>query len=314
VEIGVPETTPALKTQPEAIRPAATLLLLRDRGPQVEVLMMRRQRQLSFMGGMWVFPGGRLESADCSASAAARIATNAGRTGQSMRSIDGRELPPHLALGLRFAACRETYEEVGLLLARHRNGRPLSPSDVHDLQAERSRVADVPGAFIELLASADLVLELDRLVYWSHWITPSLEPKRFDTRFFAIAVPAGQDPSADEQESTELAWLSPRAASDAAERGEMNLVAPTLFTLEDLEESHSRHDTVTAMLAAEQDRPTPAVMPRLAVEAGATRVVMPWDPAYAAIEGEGCAAPEGFPPHLTRRRSSMSLRRNLSVR
>jgi 8-oxo-dGTP pyrophosphatase MutT (NUDIX family) len=296
-------------------RPAATLLLLRDAPSGVEVLMMRRQRELRFMGGMWVFPGGRLDPSDCSPPATALLADADRQRTPPMRALDGAALPRELALGLRVAACRETYEEAGLLLARHRDGGLLSPRDVDALQSERARVASLPGAFIELIASAGLLLEADRLVYWSHWITPSLEPRRYDTRFFAAAVPDGQTASSDLQESTELAWLAPLDARGAESRGEMSLAPPTLLSLEDLEESHRRHGTVVAMLDAERDRATPPVMPRVASDDnGTTRVVMPWDPAYAATPGEGCSPPEGYPPHLARRPSRLVFRRDLTAR
>ncbi len=300
---------------PPAAWPAATLLLLRDGIAGVEILMMRRERELRFMGGMWVFPGGRLDPSDCSPCRDGDDRRGGtGRGAHPMRSLDGTELPREVALGLTVAACRETYEEAGLLLARHRDGRRLSPEEVHALQAERARVASLPGAFIELIASAGLLLEVDRLVYWSHWITPSLEPRRYDTRFFAAAVPDGQAASADQQESTELAWLAPHDALVAEARGEMSLAPPTLLTLEDIEESHRLHGSVAAMLAAERDRSTPPVMPRIARDGGATVSVMPWDPAYADMPGEGCNPPDGYPPHLARRRGSVTFRREPAAR
>jgi 8-oxo-dGTP pyrophosphatase MutT (NUDIX family) len=306
-------TTPNTNAPAASLPPAATLLLLRDGRSSVEVLMMRRQRQLRFMGGMWVFPGGRLDPSDYSPAATALLAEADRRGAYPMRSLDGTELPNEVALGLKVAACRETYEETGLLLARHRDGHRPSPADVHALQAERARVASLPGAFIELIASAGLLLEVDGLVYWSHWITPSLEPRRYDTRFFAAVVPDGQAASADQQESTELGWLAPRDALVAEARGEMSLAPPTLLTLEDLEESHRLHGSVAAMLAAERNRATPPVMPRIVRDGDATISVMPWDPAYADMPGEGCTLPDGYPPHLARRRGSVTFRRETAV-
>jgi 8-oxo-dGTP pyrophosphatase MutT (NUDIX family) len=299
---------------PSAVWAAATLLLLRDGSAGVEILMMRRERELRFMGGMWVFPGGRLDPSDCSPAATGLLAEADRRGAYPMRSLDGTELPYEVALGLRVAACRETYEEAGLLLVRHRDGHRPSPGHVYALQAERARVASLPGAFIELIASAGLLLEVDRLVYWSHWITPSLEPRRYDTRFFAAAVPDGQVASADLQESTELRWLAPHDALVAEARGEMGLAPPTVLTLEDIEESHRVHGGVAAMLAAERDRATPPVMPRIVRDGGATVSVMPWDPAYAAMPGEGCNPAEGYPPHLARRRGSVTFRRETAGR
>jgi hypothetical protein len=147
------------------------------------------------------------------------------------------------------------------------------------------------------------------LVYWSHWITPSHETRRFDTRFFALQMPAGQFATVDRSESTELAWLAPNDACRAAERGEMLLAPPTLLTLEDLAEAHARHGSVSGMLSAERGRATPPVMPRIWIEDAVTQVLMPWDPGYAQAQGEGCDPRGGYPPHLTRRRSRLVFRR-----
>jgi hypothetical protein len=87
------------------------------------------------------------------------------------------------------------------------------------------------------------------------------------------------------------------------ERREIRVVPPTLLTLEDLAESHARHGGLEAMLEAERGRAAPPVMPRIDVEAGAIRVVMPWDPGYYAVQGEGCRPPERYPAHLAQRRS-----------
>jgi 8-oxo-dGTP pyrophosphatase MutT (NUDIX family) len=299
---------------PHAIPLAATLLLLRDRGATLEVLMMRRQSHLRFMGGLWVFPGGRMETTDCDAAAHSRVVDAAPSATTALRDLAGETLSPALARGLKFAACRETFEEVGVLLARHADERPLAPDEARELQRGRAGRGDDAAAFAAMLAAHELVLELDRLVYWSHWITPSAERRRFDTRFFAIAMPHGQVAQADQQESTELAWLTPHGVTDAVARGDMNLAPPTLFTLEDLADSHATHGGVTAMLAAETGRETPPVMPRLRIGDENVTAVMPWDSAYASMDGEGTRSPSGYPRHLTCRRSTLTVKRNLAVR
>ncbi len=165
-----------------------------------------------------------------------------------------------------------------------------------------------------LLEREDLYLDLAPLVYWSHWITPSLEPKRFDTRFFAVAVPPDQEASADAGELTDHAWIRPARVHEAIADGRMRVVPPTLLTLEDLAESHARHGSLAAMLAAERDRPTPPVLPRIERDGDAYRVVMPWDAGYGAIAGEGCQPESGYPPHLLRRRSSLTMGRGPAAR
>jgi 8-oxo-dGTP pyrophosphatase MutT (NUDIX family) len=191
-----------------SIAPAATLLLLRERDSRVEVLMTRRRKSLRFMGGMWVFPGGRVDPPDCGRQAAALVAAPSGAASPAMCALDGLPLAPALALGLQVAACRETYEEAGVLLARHRDGRPPSAAELEALTSARHE-ARAAGAFLDLVASADLLLDVDRLVYWSHWITPSQEPRRFDTRFFAVASPEGQAASLDRREAVEARMAGP---------------------------------------------------------------------------------------------------------
>jgi 8-oxo-dGTP pyrophosphatase MutT (NUDIX family) len=212
------------------------------------------------------------------------------------------------------AACRETFEESGVLLARDRAGEPCGGERMARLQEHREVVASNAGAFVGLLEAEDLYLDLAPLVYWSHWITPSLEPKRFDTRFFAIAVPPDQAASADRSELTEHAWVRPARVHEAIERREIRVVPPTLLTLEDLAESHARQGSLAAMLDAERGRATPPVMPRIEVRSDEFRVVMPWDAGYAHVAGEGCSPGCGFPPHFTRRRSCVSVARDREVR
>ena len=283
---------------------AATVLLLREVEAELEVLMMRRGAALSFMAGMWVFPGGRVDGADASVAARKCLTATSGAADcDHLQTLEGEPVPAAQAVALRVAACRETFEEAGVLLARDAQGCLCTGARVDALQARRATVASDATSFVAMLEEQDLYLDVDRLVYWSHWITPSLEPKRFDTRFFAIALPPGQEVSADLSELTHHAWVRPAHAPEAIERGEIRVVPPTLLTLEDLAESHARHGSLEAMLAAERGRTVPPVMPRIDASAGELRVVMPWDPGYAAAPGEGCVPADGFPAHLSRRRS-----------
>jgi 8-oxo-dGTP pyrophosphatase MutT (NUDIX family) len=294
---------------------AATVLLLREVEAELEVLMMCRGAGLSFMAGMWVFPGGRLDAADASAVACRRLAKTSGAADcDRLQTLEGEPVPAAQAVALRVAACRETFEEAGVLLARDAQGRPCRAARVAALQAQRPAVTGDAAEFVGMLEREDLYLDVDRLVYWSHWVTPSLEPKRFDTRFFAIALPPGQEVSADLSELTHHAWIRPAHAPDAIERGEIRVVPPTLLTLEDLAESHARHGSLEAMLEGERGRAAPPVMPRIDVGAGAFRVVMPWDPGYATVAGEGCLPADGFPAHLSQRRSCIVVSRSRESR
>lgn len=293
-----------------AIHPAATILLLRERQSELEILMMRRAAAVSFMGGMWVFPGGRLDTADCAPRAVSRVAQPAvahclARIGSGARAIAGADQ----AVGLYIAACREMFEESGVLLARDAQGRCCDAARAAALQSRRKEITTTPAAFIPMLEDGGLFIEADQFIYWSRWITPSAEKKRFDTHFFATEVEADQDVSADLSELTEHTWIRPRDALLAAERGDMRMVPPTLLTLEDLQESFSRHRGVSAMLAAERERPVPPIMPRIVSNEAAVRIVMPWDPQYPEIDGDGCPLYE-VPPHFANRRSHLSMSRS----
>jgi 8-oxo-dGTP pyrophosphatase MutT (NUDIX family) len=287
------------------MHPAATLVLLRETEGRLEALMMRRNAGVAFMGGMWVFPGGRLDAADQLPGALARILPDArGSRSERLVTMQGTPLDPATADGLYVAACREAFEEAGVLLACRRSGEPCDAVTAARLGPLRPGVTADAGAFTRMLEAEDLFLDTRQLVYWSHWITPSVEPKRFDTRFFAAPLPPGQVASADLSELTEHTWLEPANAGAALERGEIRLIPPTLITLEDLTECHATHGSLAAMLAAEAGRETPPVMPRIEVSADSARVVMPWDPGYRRASGEGCEAAGEFPAHFARRRGS----------
>lgn len=297
------------------MHPAATVLLLRERDSALEVLTMLRGSGLAFMAGMWVFPGGRVAAADSSPAALARVLPGVpDDSRECLHSREGEPLGAVETLALHVAACRETFEEAGVLLARDASGRPCSAGRVDRLQALRPRVVEDAAAFVAMLEQEDLWLDAAAFVYWSHWLTPSIERKRFDTRFFAIAVPPDQPVNVDNSELTRHAWIRPSEVHARLAEGEIRLAPPTLYTLEDLAECHARHGSLAAMLEAERGRPAPPVMPRIEVASDEMRVVMPWDPAYASAAGDGCTSADGYPAHLLRRRSRLTLTLEREIR
>ena len=290
---------------------AATVLLLRESDAGFQVLMTKRAAGLSFMAGLWVFPGGRMEDADCSAAVTARASTTRGDgIHERMLGIDGRPIKREAALALHVAACRETFEESGVLLARPRHSyRGFDDAELARLASHRTTEATAAD-FVRLLEEEDLVLDLDRLVYWSHWITPSLEKKRFDTRFFAVQVPAGQEASVDRSELTHHAWFTEREFREHLHSGEIKVAPPTLATLQDLWRSHERHGGLEPMLAAEKTRAVPPILPKMrAGEGGTYEIVLPWDTDYLSCVGEGCAVAECYPDYLLALPSRRSFKR-----
>jgi 8-oxo-dGTP pyrophosphatase MutT (NUDIX family) len=284
-----------------AVAPAATVLLLREAATgEIEVLMTKRAAGLTFMGGLWVFPGGRMETADMAAGPPGSVASRL-LEAVRRRMLDrrGEALPLDVALGLHVAACRETFEESGVLLAHARpEGASLEAAQLARLATRRSEGGDAT-AFRRLLAEENLVLDLDRLVYWAHWITPSLERRRFDTRFFAVRVPPGQEVSVDRSETTRHAWLGERAIRESLASGEMKMAPPTQVTLEDLWRSHGQHGGLDAMLDAEREREVPPILPKMiARSASSGEVVLPWDPQYDTLPGEAGVVRERYPDYL----------------
>lgn len=209
---------------PAAARDAATVMLVRDGGSGgVEVLMLKRPSSMKFAAGAYVFPGGSVDPADGEAKI--------GWLGPSAEEF-GEKLgaSPELARALVCAAVRETFEEAGILLA----GTPdkeLAVPEGPDWDADRAALTAGEVSLAELLARRGLVLRADLLTPWARWITPLAEPRRFDTRFFAAALPVGQTVVGHAAEADQVAWLRPADGLAAARRGEMSLLPPTATTL-----------------------------------------------------------------------------------
>src|SRR5262249_32768552 len=112
------------------------------------------------------------------------------------------------------------------------------------VRAQRAAIAARVGAFAELLAADTFRLRLDQLIYWTHWITPSSSPKRFDTRFFAVHAPAGQEVMSDLSESSEFVWIAPAAMLAERTERKATILPPTMITLMDLAACAARYPNV----------------------------------------------------------------------
>jgi 8-oxo-dGTP pyrophosphatase MutT (NUDIX family) len=297
-------------TAPQTPRHAATVLLLREQSSAVEVLVIRRHANLAFMGGMWVFPGGALAEADMSPGALACIPDRSKARCIQFQDLHGAALGRTQCFGLAIAAYRETFEETGVLLATDAHGNHCSDDLLIRLQAQRRAIAADPALFAGLLTDAQLHLDVDRLLYWAHWITPSNapSPRRFDTRFFAIVVPAGQTAAIDTIEAVDHAWMTPAALVAAAMRGEMPVSQPTLYNLMELDNSLREHGALAPMLKSEADREIAPVLPKMIREAQ-TAMVLPWDPEYAVLPGEGAPPGLEYPKRLHALPSRMTMLR-----
>ena len=163
------------------IKAAATVMMVRDGEPGLEVFMLRRTGKASFGAGMYVFPGGRVDDVDHADDIAPFCEGLDDAAASSQLGIDKG------GLAYWVAAIRECFEEAGILLAERRNGEPLDLDD-----DERHAVHDGELSMVELSKRHGLVLDLSTTQYVDHWITPIGEKRRFDTRFFVTEAPGDQ--------------------------------------------------------------------------------------------------------------------------
>jgi glyoxylase-like metal-dependent hydrolase (beta-lactamase superfamily II)/8-oxo-dGTP pyrophosphatase MutT (NUDIX family) len=231
-------------------RPAATVVLLRPGRGAPEILLTQRPSSMAFAGDLFVFPGGRVDDADADERLVDRVAAES----------------PGGEAAYAIAAIRELFEEAGVLLAERRDGRALDAAATAG--ARRALVAGETtlGAVVEAL---DLRLRTDRLVPISHWTTPPIMPRRFDTRFFAAELPPGAEPSFETDEVVDHRWLTARDALEAMAAGELAMWVPTCATLQQLEFVAGLDDIVARI------SPGPAPAPRVVGEqSGLTRIVV----------------------------------------
>lgn len=234
-------------SEPAPIRLSATILLLRD-DPDVQVLMVKRHYEIDFASGALVFPGGKADQEDSHPD--------------WTDWVDGEATGEDLAA--RVSAVREAYEESGILLARPRSARgpgaPLVGQEVSEALAPmRGAIDRREASFLALMKEHDLVLALDTLVHFGHWITPTMMPKRFDTHFYLAATPPGQVAEQDGRETTEAVWLGPQQALDMEAAGEATIIFPTRMNLGKLAETA----TTEAALARFATEPVITVLPEV---------------------------------------------------
>lgn len=247
----------------EGPRPAATVLLVRDAPGGLEVLMVRRSAGMAFGASAWVFPGGKVAGAD---------ADPVWDT-LSDGSYD------HYERSLRIAAAREVFEESGLLLAT-RDGREVDAAGSAAFDERRGAVEADPADFINLVRDAGLRLTLDRLVPFAHWITPSFEPRRFDTHFFLVRAPMDQVVRHDGREAVDHEWVQPSLLLERRLRGEAKLMFPTRLNLEMLNAARNAAEADAAARA----RPVVTVEPVVEERIGGKVLVIPAEAGYGLTE------------------------------
>ncbi|MFZ4479616.1 MAG: MBL fold metallo-hydrolase [Rhodoferax sp.] len=242
---------------PVATRPAATVLLLRDSAGGIEVLMTRRSMSASFAPGAYVFPGGGVDALDAASHSQARR-----RASQS-----------DLHLTQAIAAIRESFEELGVLLARRSDGSPANHSDIAAL--------DRAEPFTAQCQTHGLTLAADEVFVLAHWITDRDLPRRFDVPFLVARMPEGQTPVADESEQFEPVWVRAADALTGHGEGRFFIIFPTIRTLERLLDYATVDAVLLACAATEQ--PLWSSCPRAGLLAGREVRYMEHDLPYGEL-------------------------------
>jgi 8-oxo-dGTP pyrophosphatase MutT (NUDIX family) len=275
----------ASRPQVSVPRLASTVLVLRDSSSGPEVFMVRRHEGTAFMAGAHVFPGGAVDALDHDADDS--WCDGLAQAVQQVSGLTGDEAVAH-----HVAAARELFEEAGVLLARNAEGAFLSLADrdAHQRFARyRSGVHSGELRLRTILEREQLRLALDALIHFAHWVTPPVETRRFDTRFFMTRVPPHQVPAHDERETTHGTWLSAASALAGARASQIALPPPTWTTLREVEPFAS----VDEALAWARARQVVRREPTLFDQDGRRMLVVPGDPVAPERSSDG-------PPSETR--------------
>jgi 8-oxo-dGTP pyrophosphatase MutT (NUDIX family) len=277
------------------VRPAATVMLVRDDpsggADPLQVLMLRRNLDSKFVGGAYVFPGGAVDPADGGPEADAFCAGRSDAEASALMDIDSG------GLAYWVAVLRECFEEAGVLLAYKAgtdgSGGPASlsfadPADEARFVAHRAELNDGSRRFLDICAEEQLMLAVDRVHYFAHWVTPLGAPRRYDTRFFVAPAPEDQSPVNDAAETIADEWVSPHEALRRHREGEIDIIFPTIRNLQAI----GRFPTSATLLAAAQEHEerVPLVVPRVIADGRGMRIVLPGDPGYE--EAKPATAPE----------------------
>jgi len=264
--------------QPPNPIPAATVLLLRDGADGLEVFMVRRTPKMDFAAGALVFPGGKVDPPDQAPLLRHRCG--------DLVDVDDYQL------SLRVAAVRETFEECGVLLARAHGEKDLLPAArVSELEAKyRDALAKDEIGIDAVITAENLDLACDLLVYYAHWITPVIRPKRFDTHFYLAPAPADQVAVHDGEESLDSLWTRPQAAIDAFVAGGYQVMFPTYCNLTKLD----RSETVRDALDTARTAPVVTVLGQhRKLPDGSRRVIIPKAAGYGVTEVPDRSEPSG---------------------
>ena len=248
------------------IKDASTVIVLREVDGGLETFMLCRHQQSGFMGGAHVFPGGKVDDDDSAPAWKERVDGSPEDITERLGETDAER-----GLGLLVAAVRETFEEAGVLLAHTAEGA--------DLKTARQRLHD-GASFLELANELDMKIDAMALAPYARWITPKMESRRFDTRFYVALIPEGQSASHDGSETTSAVWLTPAGAIEDMHAGKIKLAPPTVRTLRWLAE----FDDIASVVADALSRKPPLVRPQLVTGDAGWFLALPGDPEHPEDE------------------------------
>ena len=252
--------------EPIVPRDSSTVIVLREAAATLEVFMLERHIKSDFAGGAYVFPGGTVDAADRDPALAGLV--------DGWEELAARtDEDPDLVRALAVCAIRETFEEAGILLARHDDGRPVQLDDPA-WRDKRRALANREIDAVTVAKETGIRYAADLLGFWQRWVTPVFAPRRYDTRFFVAVMPDGQTPLHDDVETTDSTWVAPADAIARGRSGELVIIFPTRKTLESLEGL----ETTVSVFEAAKTRPTIPILPRFVMEDGEGHVYLPGDP------------------------------------
>ena len=271
-------------------RDAATVILTRDTGEKpFEIFLMRRHKNQAFMGGAFVFPGGRLDESDCDPELAT-FAQGLSAEDASYK-LNEPDIPENKALGLYFAAVRETFEESGVLLATPATGGStglINEKNPGRFESYRKKIHEGEMSLAQIAGIENINFKLDLLMPYSRWITPEIESRRFDTRFLIARMPREQRTIHDAIEMTESLWITPADALKKQQAGNLLLMPPTLKTIEELYEFSS----IDQMFSTAASRRIQPILPQTFPVRDGFGIKLPHDPEYSITDYKQPHRPE----------------------
>ena len=254
--------------------PAATVLMIRDIDDGMEVLMVKRSKKPPFEN-LFVFPGGKIDEADKDINIS-----------NLCDGLNDQEASKKLGLshgGLSYwvACVRECFEEVGILFAKKSNGEDLDLTGFEKEKYDnyRDRLIRHEINLCDICIEEDLKLNMLNIAPFSHWITPNIETKRFDTRFFIAHLPNNQIEKHDGTELTHSVWINPKEALEKAFNGEMPMIMPTIKNLQKCENYNSCAELLKYQHQLSSSD-IPPILPKFFKKDGRWQGLLPGDDGY----------------------------------